>query len=98
MPSISAITATGSGSATAVIRSISPAPATASTSPSISAGTFGRSASTMRGVNALDTSAADPGVIGRLHVEDAAADQVPERRVPGGRAGRPISASVARWW
>lgn len=56
MPSISAITATGSGSATAVSRSPPPCATKSSTSPVASRWTVGTSCSTVRGVNALETS------------------------------------------
>ncbi len=55
-PRSSAITATGRGSASVAIRSNSPAPTTSSTSPSIIRWIRSRMPSTMRGVNAFETS------------------------------------------
>jgi hypothetical protein len=56
IPSISAMTATGRGSATTVSRSPPPAATSSPTSSDASRSTYGRSRSTVRGVNAFDTS------------------------------------------
>ena len=56
MPSISAMTATGSGSATSDSRSPPPSAHSRATSSAASRSTVGTSCATVRGVNALETS------------------------------------------
>ena len=97
-PSISAMTATGSGSATSAIRSTAAAARrTSSTSPSAIACTRRPQPLDHARRERLGDQPAQPRVVGRLQVEHAVADEVPERRrASGGGAGGPTPRAVAR--
>ena len=84
-PSSSAMTATGTSSSRSAIRSNSPSASAPSIASPTMASIRGRSASTVRGVNAVDDQPSQARVVGRLHVDHLDRQQVPERRLVLGR-------------
>ncbi|CAM5731713.1 hypothetical protein STENM223S_05981 [Streptomyces tendae] len=98
MPSISAITATGSGSATSLSRSPPPASTSAETRSSASPRTYGRSRSTVRGVNAFDTRRRMRVWSGGSRSSMPWSLRVWNGSCSGGGAVRPNSSWVKRCW
>ena len=91
------MTATGNGSASVAIRSNSPAPATSSIKASIICWIGRRMPSTIRGVNAFETSARtrvwSGGSMSRMPLRI----RCQNGPCQSGSSGRPISACVATW-
>ncbi|MGC0384021.1 hypothetical protein RKD33_004238 [Streptomyces sp. SAI-129] len=98
MPSISAITATGSGSATSVSRSPPPAATSRDTRSSASSCTYGFSRSTVRGVNALDTRRRIRVWSGGSRSSMPWSLSVWKGSCSGGGGVRPKSSCVKRCW